>query len=69
MKIEIENLETQKAWIVGSKAKEETVFFHQIIYKLSHRQRLWQMFNETQTDFYFMEIDLPFTLKPDYIPF
>lgn len=69
MKWETEQLNTIDAWIVGSKIKEEKIFFHQIVYKLALKQKLWEHFNNNNMDYFFLEIKLPCTINTDNVPF
>jgi len=64
-----EELETQTAWIAGSKHKSEQVFFHQIVYKLQHKQRLWDFWSKNGIDYFFIEIEIPFRLNKETAPF
>lgn len=65
----LKELETVTAWIAGSKHPSETVFFTQIVYTLSHKQRLWDYWDKRGMHFYFQEIELPFKLNHDVTPF
>lgn len=70
MKIEPEDLETEKAWIVGVKFKHEQKFHVQIVQSLSLKQKLWHTYiNDINSDYYFYEIDLPLFFNEDKTPF
>jgi len=68
-KFEIDELTTVKAWIIGSKTRIEDEFFTQLVYREKHKQKLWDAFSKSNTQFYIMEIELPLYIKKDVTPF
>lgn len=65
----LDEMETDKVWIAGSKHPSERDFFIQIVTNLKHKQRLWDNWDKGGMHFYFLEIDLPARLNKDETPF
>ena len=62
---------TQTAWIAGVKFYEEQHFHVQIVVSLQRKQRLWDMWQKypKPCQYFFMEIQLPWSLPENIAPF
>lgn len=68
-KFEVDELTTERAWIFGYKLRTQDKFDTQLVYTVKHKQKLWDSFSKSNTQFYIIEIDLPVYIKKDVTPF